>query len=57
MKNYLSDEAVDVSMSEIVWQDDRLKQFSILNYELFSSRKPLNNVGILLILNKMIFLR
>lgn len=57
MKNYLSDEAVDVSMSEIMWQDDGLKQFSILNYELFSSRKPLNNVGILLILNKMIFLR
>jgi len=49
---YLSDEAIDIPMSEIVGQDHRLEQIGVLDDELFSAWEPLNDLGVLIILNK-----
>lgn len=51
-ESYLSDEAVDVSVSEVMRENDRLKEVGVLNDELFARGKPLDNGGVFFILNR-----
>jgi hypothetical protein len=50
---YLSDKAIDVSMPKILRQDNLLENISILNDKLFSILQPLDDVGVLVDLNKL----
>jgi hypothetical protein len=49
---YLSDKAVDVSVSEVVWQYYRLESLCVLDNELLPWRKPFNGAGVVFILGK-----
>ncbi len=46
----LSNKTIDISMSEVFRQDSFLKQFNVLDCELFSIWRPLDNFGELVIL-------
>ena len=52
-KKYLSNEAVDVAVPEVMWEDDWLKEVSVFDDELFARGEPLNNVGVVLVLGKL----
>ncbi len=51
-ESYLSDEAVDISVSEVMWKNDGFEEISVLNDELFARGQPLDNGGIFFVLNK-----
>ena len=48
----MSYEAVDVSVSEVMRENDGLEEVGVLDDELFAGWEPLNNGGIFFVLNR-----
>lgn len=47
----MSDEAVDISMSKVMGQDDRLELVGVLDDELFAGGEPVDDGGVLGVLS------